>query len=152
MKANEEDKIELEELTRLRDFHFSEYNRFKHLLEKKRTTVKANHILSCTENTDISKAYWKNKRRVDLEAVHSILNESRKELGTGELCTLLNEKMQYVIKKYDSNTFMTMLGNTLKSDDKIYSYAGNVNGRRSTVYGLSEWKINKSATIHVYKK
>lgn len=151
MKTKEADKIEVEELIRLKDFHLSEYRRFKGLLEKKRSDIKEDHRVSVNENTETTKAYWKNRRKADCNAVHSILLDMHREVGTGELCDLLNDKMQYSEKRYDSMTFMTALGKTLKADDTFYSYKGNIKGRLSTVWGLRKWKSSKDIKIGAYR-
>ncbi len=135
-KISEEDQIEFDEYTRLRDFHLAEYRRYKGLLEKKRTETKVVHL----ETSDASKAYWKVKKKTDCDAVYSILLSKKAEIGTGELCEMLNSKMEYIHNKYDSMTFAGILGKHLKADDRIYSFMGHVNGRRSTIWGLSEWK------------
>lgn len=135
-KLSEEDKIEFEEYTRLRDFHLAEYRRYKGLLERKRTTTKVVH----NETSDAAKVYWKNKKKTDCDAVYSILLNKKTEIGTGDLCDILNTQMEYIHNKYDSMTFSGILGKHLKEDDRIYSFMGNVNGRRSTIWGLSEWK------------
>lgn len=129
------DKIEYEELTRLRDFHLSEYKRFNSMILKKKTDSK----LRLNESTEALRTYWKNKRIIDCNEVYSVLKAKKTETGTGELCLLLNEKMQYIVKKYDSMTFMNILGNVIKQDPRFYTYSDVVNGRRSTLYGLTEW-------------
>lgn len=134
-KISEEDKVELEEYTRLRDFHLSEYRRYKGLLETKRTSIVVHR-----ETSDASKVYWKNKKKTDCDAVYSILLNKKSEIGTGELCNILNTQLEYINNKYDSMTFTNILGKHLKADDRIYSFSGIVNGRRSTIWGLVEWK------------
>jgi hypothetical protein len=102
------------------------------MIEDKRENLK----VSCLETSDASKAYWKNKRKTDCDAVYTILKESNKEIGTGELCELLNKKMGGA--KYDSTSFMTALGKKLREDDRIVSFMGHVKGRRTTIYKLKD--------------
>jgi len=147
-KISEEDKIELEEYTRLRDFHLSEYKRYKGLLENKRTSTKVVY----NPTTDAAKVYWKEKKKMDCDAVYSILINKKEEIGTGELCDVLNTKMEYINNKYDSMTFAGILGKHLKEDDRIYCYMGQVNGRRSTIWGLNEWKKTNPSVILKFKK
>lgn len=125
------DKMEIDSLRDLRDFHQAEVNRFQGLMNSRLTEIKAKAVI----RTDKYNAARKGTYLNDCNAVYSILKIEKREIGTGELCTFLNERMEYT-RKYDSMTFMTLLGKHLLTDKRFYTSVGKVKGKRTTMWGV----------------
>ena len=124
-------KIELNALRDLRDFHQSEFNRFQGLIEKALGKVKE----QTNAKHDKRVAQRIAKKKSECDAVYSIIKTEKRELGTGELCLFLNERLEYP-RLYDSMTFATMLGKYLKADARITSKFGNINGKRTIIWDI----------------
>lgn len=132
---NKYEQINLAELTRLKDFHFSEYTRFKGLIEKSQVKIKTKSY----GRKDKTIAEQKAKKQKECDFVFNILKTENRELGTGELCALLNESLEST-RTYNSMTFMGILGKHLiTADERFLTRVGKtVEGKRSHF-----WKINE---------
>ena len=132
MKTKTEyDKMELNALRDLRDFHQSEVNRFQGLIENRLIKIKERSNIQ--NDKRIAERNAKHKKECD--AVYSILKTEKREIGTGELCIFLNERLDYP-RLYNSMTFATLLGKYLKADKRITSKFGIINGIRSTIWNI----------------
>lgn len=131
MAYSKEHKIEMDELIRLKDFHLAEYHKFKGMIDNSKEKIKRNTAV----RMDATAAMYAAKYKKDCDAVYSILKKENREIGTGELCTFLNERLDYT-RVYNSTEFSSLLGNRLKADKRFYTKIGHVKGKRTTLWGL----------------
>ena len=131
---NDEEKIDLKELTRLKKFHLSEYNRFKNLIRNSKTKIKEKNNFYGVGRRKI----LDDDKRKERDFAFSILKVENRELGTGELCDLLNESLE-ATKTYNSMTFCAGLGKYLRNDERISTRVGKTtSGKQSIFWGIKK--------------
>lgn len=130
------------EYIKLRNFHYAEYRKYKALVNEEKA-LKIQNIKE--KNFRKSKRHILEKRvKEDCDFVYNLLKIENREIGTGELCIFLNERLDSssYIKKYESTTFKIILGKYLQKDERITSYFGHVRGRRTLLFNRKENQLN----------
>ena len=128
------EKIEMEELIRLRDFHKAEYNRFFNLIRCKTEDNKRERSLRFIESKKTKESYINRKK--DVDDLYKIIETEDRELHTKDVCDLLNERMEYTCL-FDSGTIQAKLFKYIENDGRIY--IRKEDDGRTNVYGLNKW-------------
>ncbi len=125
------EQLTIDDLINLKKHHLAEYNKYSALLEKTKEAVKTTVHLRKASTTE----KLMSKRRHDCDEVIKILQRENRSLGTGELCTFLNERLDYT-RIYNSTEFSNILGKYLKQDERIKNTIGKIKGKRTTIWEI----------------
>ncbi len=133
------EQLTIDDLINLKKHHLAEYNKYSALLEKtkeeNKEAVKTTAYLRRASTTE----KLMSKRRHDCDEVFKILQRENRSLGTGELCTFLNERLDYT-RIYNSTEFSNILGKYLKEDERIKNTIGKIKGKRTTIWEVKQIK------------
>lgn len=126
MADNIEERLHI--LNEKAKFHLSEYNRLQG--EIKKAKEQKREINRTVPAPRTAQASTRKKREIDL--LVSILHAEKRGLTTSELCEFMNESLENVGIKYDSNTFAGRFKDAIDKDPRFVVEKGYVCNGRST--------------------